>query len=150
MMSMVSDKTELEVFFSPRLAGNTPQFATSATFFELIVALANLVEGLAISSSATEDPISGPAREALKKAILVESKLRVEQSRQNVMLLIDLLSEVVGVSKRGVAADSPTASDLLARAKKLFVSVLLVARDSDDASLKNGVLSLAKRWETAD
>ena len=149
-MSMVSDKTELEVFFSPRLAGNTPQFATSPTFYELIVALANLIEGLALSSSAAEDPISGAARDALKKAILAESKLRVEQSRENVMSLIDLLSEVVSAAKRGVAANSRTSPELLARAKKLFVSVLLVAKDSDDASLKNGVLSLAKRWETAD
>jgi hypothetical protein len=148
-MSIGTDRTELELFFNPYLGGNSPQLASSPLFFDLIINISKLKDELASVSSLTGDVISVEAREILSKSSLIESNLRVEQSRANLQGLISLLSDVARLARKGLISESPRAEQLLQNAKRVLVSLLLLAKDSDDRFLKESTLALAQSWEAA-
>lgn len=147
-MSTGTDRTELELFFNPYLGGNSPQLASSPLFFDLIINLSKLKDELASVGSLTGDVIGMEAGEILSKSSLVESNLRAEQSRTNLQSLIALLSDVARIAKKGVGSNSPRAGQLLQNAKRVLVSLLLLAKDSDDKFLKESTLALAQSWES--
>jgi hypothetical protein len=83
----------------------------------------------------------------LDNAREVELTLRKDQSRATYLSLISFLSSVIAFIKTANQDTAPTLDELKAKSKKVLISLVLLARESDDTTLKNDVLSLAKRWE---
>lgn len=146
-MATLTDRTDLELFFNPLLAGNAPQGAPTAMLFELVVSLTRLIDCLDFIARNAEGTGKETALKLLNNAREVELTLRKDQSRATYLSLISFLSSIIAFIKTANQDTPPTIDDLKAKSKKVLISLVLLARESDDTALKNDVLSLAKRWE---
>jgi hypothetical protein len=145
MTALNSGQSGLDLFFNPALGGNSPQLSPTPVFLEVVIATSRLLDALSLASSQSF-ALASQAREQLQKGVLIDTKLKAELSYTRLNELIHWLEDLNRWARKNAKAD-PSIDLILAAARKLLVSLLLFARDTEDENTKSLVLQLAKGWD---
>lgn len=149
MTPNIKEKTRLEGFFNPQIAANAPQTLVSTALLDVLVSFSKLVDVIFAITRNVPENVSDTWTTIGRRAATIEGNLKREFTMADTVELTSFLNEL---GNQYVLLKNGNYTELNYQAiatnfRKVLISLILFAKESEDLNFKAIVLGLAKRWE---
>ena len=142
-----NNKSQLEWFINPQLAGNSPQASASQSLLNVLISFSKLSDSIFTVAKALPDNESGVWTSISRRSFAMEAKLKSDFGMKDAFELTALLNEICDVSANLKVSPQNFHQGLFSNFRQVLANLILYAKEFGDIGFKSEVLKLVKRWE---